>query len=114
MGKNTVQAKQWLESVILNAAIQTPIMVLADRKLKSREIADTLKISEGSVFTILHEHLNMRKLCSKWVPHLLKVDQKQQRVDDSECRLKLYQRNRKDFSMETRYKETNLLWPYFT
>ena len=28
-------------------------MVSADRKLKLREIADSLKISEGSVFTIL-------------------------------------------------------------
>ena len=46
-------------------------MVLANRKFKLREVADTLKISEGSVFTILHEHLSMRKLCSKWVPRLL-------------------------------------------
>ena len=38
---------------------------LGDRKLKLREIADTLKISEGSVFTILHESLGMRKLFSK-------------------------------------------------
>ena len=30
-------------------------ILLADRKLKLREIAATLKISEGSVFTILHE-----------------------------------------------------------
>ena len=29
-------------------------MVLADRKLKLHQISDTLKISEGSVFTILH------------------------------------------------------------
>ena len=34
-------------------------IVLGDRKLKLREIADTLKISEGSVFTILHESLGM-------------------------------------------------------
>ena len=54
-------------------------IVLADRKLKLREIADTLKISEGSLFTILHENLSMRKLCSKWVPRLLTLDQKQQR-----------------------------------
>ena len=46
-------------------------IVLGDRKLKLREIADTLKISEGSVFTILHESLGMRKLFSKWVPRLL-------------------------------------------
>ena len=49
-------------------------IVLADRKLKLYETAEELKISEGSVFTILHEHLSMRKLCSKWVSRLLTVD----------------------------------------
>ena len=48
---------------------------LADCNLKLREIAE-MKISEGSVFTILHEHLLMRKLCSKWMLNLLTVDQK--------------------------------------
>ena len=71
-------------------------MVLADRKLKLREIADTFKISEGSVFTTLHEHLSMRKFCSKWLPRLLTVDQKQ-RVDNSEHCLELFQRNKKYF-----------------
>ena len=36
-------------------------IVLRDRKLKFREISDTLKISEGSMFTILHESLGMRR-----------------------------------------------------
>ena len=82
--------------MILNAAVQTPMlnalivqirqlfqktqkvhkMVLANRKLKLRVIADTLKISEGSVFTILHENLCIKKLCSKWLPRLLTVDEK--------------------------------------
>ena len=52
-------------------------LVLADRKLKLREIAEELKISEGSVFNILHEHLSKRKLCSKRVLRLLTVNQKQ-------------------------------------
>ena len=43
--------------------------------MKLREIANTLKISEGSVHTILHEHLSMRKLFSKWVPRLLTFNQ---------------------------------------
>ena len=81
-------------------------MVLADRKLNLREIADTLKISEGSVFAILHEYLSMRKLSSKWVPHLFTVDQKQQRVDDSERCLELFQRNDKAFFM--RYVTMNV------
>ena len=58
-------------------------IVLGDRKLKLCEIPDNLKIPEGSVFTIMHESLGMRKLFSKWVPRLLIPDQKQQRVEDS-------------------------------
>ena len=69
-------------------------LVLANRKLKLCVIVEELRISEGSVFTILHEHLSMRKLCSKWVPRLFTVDQ-QQRVDDSEVYLKLFQHNKK-------------------
>ena len=37
-------------------------IVFENRKLKLREIADTLKISYGSVYAILHEYLSMRKL----------------------------------------------------
>ena len=45
----------------------------------------------------MHEHLTMRKLFSKWVPRLLTVDQKQQRVDDSEQCLAMFTRNKSDF-----------------
>ena len=135
MGKNTVEAKQWLDkhygdsapgkSTIIDwyaefkhgrtstddtersdrpksAVVPENIknvhkIVLKDRKMKLREIADTLKISEGSVFTILHENLGMRNLLSKWVPRLLTPGQKQQRVDVSERCLELSKRNKKDF-----------------
>ena len=116
--------------LIVNVAVQTPMvlnalvaqirhlfqktkkvheMFLADHKLKFREIADTLKISEDSVFILLHEHLSMRKICSKWVPRLLTVDQQQQqRVDDSERCFELYQLNKKDFFM--RYVTVDKTW----
>lgn len=44
--------------------------ILTDRKVKLRKTADTLNISEVSVYTILHENLGLRKLCSKWIGHL--------------------------------------------
>ena len=50
-------------------------IVLSNRKLKLHEIADTLNISEGSVFTILNKSLGMRKLFSKWIRRLLTPDQ---------------------------------------
>ena len=103
VGKNTVEAKQWLDkrygdsasgkSIIIDwyaefkrgrtntddpersghpksAVVPENItrvhkIVLGNCKLKLRQIADTLKISEGSVFTILHESLGMRKLFPK-------------------------------------------------
>lgn len=34
-------------------------LVINDRKLKVHELADIMKISVGSVFTILHKHLAM-------------------------------------------------------
>ena len=64
-------------------------------------IPENIKVSsilERSVFTISHKHLSTRKLCSKWVPRLLTVHQKQQRVDDSERCQDLFQRNKKDLS----------------
>lgn len=42
---------------------------LEGRKLKLREVAETLTISERKVFTISGENL-ICKLLSKWVPHL--------------------------------------------
>ncbi|KAK2581556.1 hypothetical protein KPH14_005207 [Odynerus spinipes] len=86
-------------------------IVLKNRKTKLREIADTLKISEGSVFSILHENLSMRKLLSKWVPRLLTPDQKRQRVDDSERCLELFKRNKKDFLC--RYVTMDETWIHY-
>ncbi len=114
MGKNTVQAKQWLHkcysdsasseitvkrwyadfkrrltdtndaecSHCSNSAVvpentkKLHKLVLADHKLKLHEIAEQLKISEGSLFTILHEHLFMKKLRLKCVQRLLTINQK--------------------------------------
>jgi hypothetical protein len=42
-------------------------IILNDHKVKLIEIAETLKI---------------RKLCAKWVPRVLTIDQNQQHVDD--------------------------------
>lgn len=43
-----------------------------------------MKVRETeSLHYILHEYLDMQKLCSKWVPRLVTVDQKQKRGDNS-------------------------------
>jgi hypothetical protein len=69
-------------------------IILNDRKVKLIEIAETLKILKQRVGHIVHEYLDMRKLCAKWVPRVLTIDQKQQRVDDSEQCLAIFNRNK--------------------
>jgi len=41
-----------------------------------------------------------RKLYSKWVPRLLTVDQKQERVDDSKQSLAMFKRNKPDICVD--------------
>ncbi|QQP58373.1 Putative mariner transposase [Caligus rogercresseyi] len=72
-------------------------MVLADRRLKVREIVEAIGISNGSVVSILKDHLAMKKLSARWVPRLLTIDHKRNRVTTSmEC-LALFNRNKDEF-----------------
>ncbi|XP_017481945.1 PREDICTED: putative uncharacterized protein FLJ37770 [Rhagoletis zephyria] len=60
--------------------------VMDDRRLKVRGLADIVGISESTVHRIFSEDLEMRKLCPRWVKHLLTLDQKQCREEVSiEC-----------------------------
>jgi len=46
-------------------------IVLTDRRAKVRELVEAIGISHGTVISILHEQLGMKKLLAKWVPRLL-------------------------------------------
>ena len=70
---------------------------LADRRLKAREIAETLGISKDCVGHILHKILGMRKLSARWVPRFLTPDKKCNRETTSEQCLTLFKRNSKEF-----------------
>ncbi|KAF7278717.1 hypothetical protein GWI33_008093 [Rhynchophorus ferrugineus] len=122
IGKNTVQAKQWLEKYYrdLVPSETTIKRWFADFKRGRRDTDDAerngrpnevvapeniekirkivlndrkARISKERVDFILYELLTLTKLCSKWVPRLFTVDQKQERVDDSEQCLAIFKRN---------------------
>jgi hypothetical protein len=72
-------------------------MVLDDRRIKVREIAQTMGISKELVGYILREELHMKKLCARWVPRLLTADQKRIRMRISEQCLERFNKNKTDF-----------------
>ena len=55
-----------------------------------RDIANCTGISEGSVQTILKKRLDLRKVCTRWVPHLLTEEQKTQCLKCAQELLKTY------------------------
>lgn len=56
-------------------------LIQSNRNITYREIQEEVKIGSSAVNTILHKHLGVRKLASRWIPHLLSESQKQDRVD---------------------------------
>jgi histone-lysine N-methyltransferase SETMAR len=55
-------------------------LVDEDPNIMVAMISKTIGISDGSVHTILHDHLGLRKVTARWVPHLLTDEQKRERV----------------------------------
>lgn len=86
-------------------------------------LAEELEIGEATAHKVIHEHLNMRKLQSQWVPHSLTADQLQKRVELSQLNLQRCQREGDDFlkrivagdetwvaSFEPELKQQTSLW----
>ena len=42
-------------------------MILDDRRMKVPEISETIGISKERVGYILHEELDIKKLCARWI-----------------------------------------------
>ncbi|UYV84968.1 hypothetical protein LAZ67_X004149 [Cordylochernes scorpioides] len=56
-------------------------MILANRRITVREVAEDLNISIGSCHSIFNNDLGMRRVAAKFVPKLLNCDQKQHRMN---------------------------------
>jgi histone-lysine N-methyltransferase SETMAR len=72
-------------------------MVLDDGQMKVCEIAETIGISKECIGYMLHEELDMKKLCARWVPCLLTDDQKHTHMKISEQCLEHFNNNKTDF-----------------
>jgi len=65
-------------------------LILEDRRLSAKSIAEKLGISRQRVGSIIREDLDKRKLSAKWVPKCLNADQERQRCQSSEQIMELF------------------------
>ena len=54
-----------------------------DHRVSIETISVQFDVSVGTVHTIIHEKLKMQKICAKFVPRVLREDQKERRCHDS-------------------------------
>jgi len=76
---------------------QSHELILEDRRISAKSIAEQLGISRERVGSIIHEDVDMRKLSAKWVPKCLNADQKHQRCQSSEQLLDFFPPRSKRF-----------------
>ena len=72
-------------------------LILEGHQILAKSIAEQLGITREQVGSIIHEDLDMQKLCAKWVPKCLNTDQKCQWCQSSEQHLEFFQRDPNDF-----------------
>jgi len=89
-------------------------MILDDGRMKVREIAETIRISKERVGYILHEELDMKKLCARWLPRLFTADQKSTCMKISEQCLERFNKSRTDFFASIYYYGCDLDSPLHT
>lgn len=65
--------------------------VQQDRRLTTRQLSEMVGVSHNTIHKILTEELGKRKVCAKWVPHLLTEEQKTVRVLLCSNHLRRYQ-----------------------
>ena len=65
-------------------------LVYSDRRIQVEEIAQTSGILHGSVSTVLHDRLGMRKLLARWVPKSLSDEQMATRASVCSALLKRF------------------------
>ena len=71
-------------------------LVYSDRRIQVEETAQVLGISHGSVSTILHGRLGMRKLTARWVPKSFSDEKMATRASVCSALLKRF-RSKDDF-----------------
>ena len=71
-------------------------LILDDRRISAKSIAEELGITHERVGSIIHEDLDMRKLSAKWVPKRLNADQQRQQCQSSQQLLEFFRRDPND------------------
>ena len=98
--------------MVINATLVTSVkeFIEEDRRRTVREATEAIDTSYGTVRTILHDYLNMNRICARWVPKLLSTDEQNRRVDVSRQFLRRHAREGDEFLKRIITCDETWLW----
>ena len=70
------------------------LMIDDDPHVTYQQIEFSLGINSPAIYSILHDHLKLRKVCARWIPHSLTNDQKRLRIEFCRQSLKRFEQGR--------------------
>jgi histone-lysine N-methyltransferase SETMAR len=77
LGKQSVKDEARSDEAVTPATIgKVEDFVSEDRHITTRKLSEEVGISDERIIYILHNELGLRKLCKKWVPHVLTNENK--------------------------------------
>jgi len=66
-------------------------LIRENRRITVRELSGILNISDGSVKTIIKQHLQYSKVCARWIPRFLTDEHKSTRLQVAQSLLSRYE-----------------------
>jgi len=101
----------WRPKIVTTPEIIDQIheLILEDGQISANSIAQQLGISHEWDGSIIHEDLDMQKLCMKWVLKCLNMDQKRQWCQSSKQLLEFFRHDPNDFLSVTGDHGRNLV-----
>ena len=84
-------------SITLQKVQEIKELLDKDRRITVREVSQRVDCSVGTVHSIIHENLNMRRLCTRWIPKMLSECQKAQKVESCRRFVQQFEREGEDF-----------------
>ena len=65
-------------------------LIREDPRVTYAKLEHDTKLLSGTINNILHKELGVRKVCARWIPHSLTLEEKKSRVDFCEIMLKRF------------------------
>ena len=89
--RDEVRSGRPVEAITEKNVSKVKGLVLEDRRITIKELIFQTKLSRGTIGRILHDHLNMSKVCARWIPRLLTDEMKAERKRCSAMLLEHFQ-----------------------